>query len=236
MPTHDMSASTSNGSLRVVLYYAGAFVVSPHTGIKKYEAKKKLVKNNVEIKKLSVQEIRDTKLIYVFFQGLEKAVRELLPLVEHRFCARHLSSNLTKKHPSEEVKIAFWSASTATHPEAFKSAMRDLERHSKGAAAKMKQGGHKKGKFPNKPDDYDENTTRKRAPKMKQMTEQEVEIREEIERVETEKETGEAQLMEEAEMEMNAAPTTTRRSQRIEVEIQSPTTPRRSQRFQFVRT
>ncbi|KAK1382838.1 hypothetical protein POM88_020573 [Heracleum sosnowskyi] len=71
-------------------------------------------------------------------KGLEKAVRELLPLVEHRFCARHLSSNLTKKHPSEAIKIAFWSSSTATHPEAFKSAMRDLERHSKGAAAKMK--------------------------------------------------------------------------------------------------
>ncbi|KAK1361854.1 hypothetical protein POM88_046328 [Heracleum sosnowskyi] len=71
-------------------------------------------------------------------KGLEKAVRELLPLVEHRFCARHLSSNLTKKHPSEAVKIAFWSASTAAHPEAFKSAMRDLERHSKGDAAKMK--------------------------------------------------------------------------------------------------
>ncbi|KAK1360598.1 hypothetical protein POM88_045072 [Heracleum sosnowskyi] len=29
-------------------------------------------------------------------KGLDKAVREFLPLVEHRFCARHLSSNLTK--------------------------------------------------------------------------------------------------------------------------------------------
>ncbi|KAK1400801.1 hypothetical protein POM88_000406 [Heracleum sosnowskyi] len=187
-------------------------------------------------------------------KGLEKAVRELLPLVEHIFCARHLSSNLTKKHPSEAVKISFWSVSTATHPEAFKSSMRDLERHSKGAAAKMKSlepkvwsrayfqthskcdnvdnnlsecfnswilkcrhRGHKKGKCPNKPDDYDENTTRKRAPKRKKMTEQEVEIREEIERAETEKETGEAQLMEETEMEMNATPTTPRRSQRIEM-------------------
>ncbi|KAK1375312.1 hypothetical protein POM88_031505 [Heracleum sosnowskyi] len=36
-------------------------------------------------------------------KGLDKAVRELLPLVEHRFCARHLSSNLTKKHPSEAM-------------------------------------------------------------------------------------------------------------------------------------
>ncbi|KAK1379258.1 hypothetical protein POM88_026002 [Heracleum sosnowskyi] len=133
-----MSASTSNGSLIVVLYYGGAFVVSPHTGVKKYEAKN--------------------------------------------------------------------------------------------------QKGHKRSKCPNKPVDYDKNTTRKRAPKRKQMTEQEVEIIEEIERVETKKEIDEAQLMEEAEMEMNAAPTTPRRSQRLEVQSQSPTTPMRSQRFQFMPT
>ncbi|KAK1355270.1 hypothetical protein POM88_048526 [Heracleum sosnowskyi] len=54
-----MSASTSNGSLRVVLYYGGDFVVSRHTGVRKYEDKKKLNKNNVEVKKLSVEEIRD---------------------------------------------------------------------------------------------------------------------------------------------------------------------------------
>ncbi|KAK1360599.1 hypothetical protein POM88_045073 [Heracleum sosnowskyi] len=48
-----------NRSLRVVLYYDGAFVVSPHTGVRRYEAKKKMVKNNVEVKKLSVEEIKD---------------------------------------------------------------------------------------------------------------------------------------------------------------------------------
>ncbi|KAK1380959.1 hypothetical protein POM88_027703 [Heracleum sosnowskyi] len=140
MPAHDMSASTSNGSLRVVLYYAGAFVVSPHTSIKKYEAKKKMVKNNVEIKKLSVQEIGD-----MF---------------------------------SDVIGPLHW-----------------LYYFRNGVT----------------PDNG------KRAPKRKQMTEQEVEIREEIERVETKKETGEAQLMEEADMEMNAAPTTPRRSQRIKM-------------------
>ncbi|KAK1394134.1 hypothetical protein POM88_013190 [Heracleum sosnowskyi] len=65
---HDLDAANarsqggqyiSYASLKVVLYYGGAFVVSPHTGGKKYEAKKKLVKNNVEVKKLSVEEIND---------------------------------------------------------------------------------------------------------------------------------------------------------------------------------
>ncbi|XP_063940571.1 uncharacterized protein LOC135146729 [Daucus carota subsp. sativus] len=72
-------------------------------------------------------------------KGLDKAVREFLPLVEHRFCARHLSSNLSKKHPGEAVKVAFWRACTSTHPAQFKVAMKDLEKHSKRAAQKMNE-------------------------------------------------------------------------------------------------
>ncbi|KAK1401206.1 hypothetical protein POM88_000811 [Heracleum sosnowskyi] len=72
-------------------------------------------------------------------KGLDKAIRELLLDVEHRFCTRHLASNLTKVYPSSAVTDAFWAASTATHPQAFKAAMRELERVSKGAAEKMKQ-------------------------------------------------------------------------------------------------
>lgn len=70
---------------------------------------------------------------------MDKAIRELLPQVEHRFCTRHLISNLQKVYPSSLVKTSFWNASTATHPQAFKKAMKELERASKGAAAKMKE-------------------------------------------------------------------------------------------------
>lgn len=66
-------------------------------------------------------------------------MREFLPCIEHRFCSRHLCSNLSKKHPSEAVKLAFWNASSSTHPEAFKSAMRELEKVSKRAADKMRE-------------------------------------------------------------------------------------------------
>ncbi|KAK1365690.1 hypothetical protein POM88_041251 [Heracleum sosnowskyi] len=37
-------------------------------------------------------------------KGLDKAIRELLPQVEHRFCTRHLNSNLSKVYPSSLPK------------------------------------------------------------------------------------------------------------------------------------
>ncbi|KAL8127472.1 hypothetical protein AgCh_014400 [Apium graveolens] len=66
-------------------------------------------------------------------KGLIKAVKELLPHIEHGNCTRHTYSNLGKKHGSEAVRNAFFDASDATHPEAFKAVMRDLEKASKRA-------------------------------------------------------------------------------------------------------
>ena len=61
-----------------------------------------------------------------------------MPNVEHRFCTRHLVSNLQNKFPTTLVRDAFWNAATSTYPRAFKSAMKELERASKGAAEKMR--------------------------------------------------------------------------------------------------
>ncbi|XP_074336347.1 uncharacterized protein LOC141673496 [Apium graveolens] len=72
-------------------------------------------------------------------KGLDKAIKELLPQVEHRFCTQHLGANLKGKYPSGAVSDAFWRASTATHPQAFKSAMKELASVSKGAFEKMNQ-------------------------------------------------------------------------------------------------
>lgn len=66
-------------------------------------------------------------------------MKELLPHVEHRNCTRHICSNLRKKHGSEAVRNAFGVTSTATHHEAFKTAMEALERLSKGAAEKLRR-------------------------------------------------------------------------------------------------
>ncbi|KAK1378082.1 hypothetical protein POM88_024826 [Heracleum sosnowskyi] len=70
-------------------------------------------------------------------RGWTRLIRELLPQVEHRFCTRHLNANLKGKYPSGPVNDAFWQASTATHPQAFKSPMKELARASKGAFEKM---------------------------------------------------------------------------------------------------
>lgn len=51
--------SLKNRSVRVVLHYDGGFVVSPYTGIRRYEAKKIKVKNHVDFAKLSIKDIKD---------------------------------------------------------------------------------------------------------------------------------------------------------------------------------
>lgn len=66
-------------------------------------------------------------------------MRELLPRVEHRLCTRHLASNLKKQAASNLVMNAFWDASTATHPQAFKKAMKTLSRASKTVFEKMSE-------------------------------------------------------------------------------------------------
>ena len=43
---------------------------------------------------------------YCSYKGLDKAIRELLPFVEHRFCTRHLEANLTKVFTSQAVRNA----------------------------------------------------------------------------------------------------------------------------------
>lgn len=70
-------------------------------------------------------------------QGLEKAVKELLPHVEHRNCTRHLYSNLQGICATEPLKEAFYAACNATHPQGFKTAMRAMEKVSKPAYEKM---------------------------------------------------------------------------------------------------
>ena len=45
-------------------------------------------------------------------------MRNLLPLIEHRICARHIYARRGKKHPGKELKLNFWNvARSATIPE-----------------------------------------------------------------------------------------------------------------------
>ncbi|XP_074364440.1 uncharacterized protein LOC141705338 [Apium graveolens] len=66
-------------------------------------------------------------------KGLDNALKEVLQRVEHRFCTRHIYSNLRKRFPSLAVKRAFWNACCATHPVAHQRSMKDLQKTSKAA-------------------------------------------------------------------------------------------------------
>ncbi|XP_074363780.1 uncharacterized protein LOC141704441 [Apium graveolens] len=90
-----------------------------------------------QLVQLSMNFHLDLNHVLFICQELDKAIRELLPQVEHRFCTRHLSANLKSKHPSNLVMSAFFEASTTTHPQAHKKAMKALEQASKGAFEKM---------------------------------------------------------------------------------------------------
>ncbi|KAL7615668.1 uncharacterized protein LOC111917421 [Lactuca sativa] len=59
--------------------------------------------------------------------GLIKAVKELLPYIEHKQCAKHISQNLRKRYSGAQYENIFWKACKATIKVDFKVAMKELE-------------------------------------------------------------------------------------------------------------
>ena len=66
-------------------------------------------------------------LTFLLIQGLIEAVKELLPYVEHRQCARHICQNLQKRFTGAIYHTLFWRASKATTEHAFKVVMKEIE-------------------------------------------------------------------------------------------------------------
>ncbi|CAI9299761.1 unnamed protein product [Lactuca saligna] len=60
-------------------------------------------------------------------KGLIEAVKELLPYVEHRQCARHICQNLQKRFTGAIYHTLFWRASKAITEHAFKVLMKEIE-------------------------------------------------------------------------------------------------------------
>ncbi|CAI9276504.1 unnamed protein product [Lactuca saligna] len=60
-------------------------------------------------------------------KGLIEAIKELLPYVEHRQCARHIFQNLPKIFTGAIYHTLFWRASKATTEHAFKVVMKEIE-------------------------------------------------------------------------------------------------------------
>ncbi|XP_074323468.1 uncharacterized protein LOC141660384 [Apium graveolens] len=71
-------------------------------------------------------------------KGLENAMKELLPSVEHRLCTRHLCANFKKRFNTGILKRCFWTIALSTHKVAHARAMKELERLSKGAYEELK--------------------------------------------------------------------------------------------------
>lgn len=64
--------------------------------------------------------------IYLLFQGLDSAMNEHLPNVEHRMCARHVYAAWAKKWKGKERKLAFWNCARSTLENDLKSMLREL--------------------------------------------------------------------------------------------------------------
>nr|KAJ0193917.1 hypothetical protein LSAT_V11C800435760 [Lactuca sativa] len=60
-------------------------------------------------------------------KGLIEAVKELLPYVEHKQCARHICQNLQKRFTGAIYHTLFWRASKAITEHAFKVVMKEIE-------------------------------------------------------------------------------------------------------------
>ncbi|CAI9295760.1 unnamed protein product [Lactuca saligna] len=60
-------------------------------------------------------------------KGMIEVVKELLPYVEHRQCAKHISQNLRKRYIGAQYESIFWKACKATTEVDFKVAMKELE-------------------------------------------------------------------------------------------------------------
>ncbi|XP_071905949.1 uncharacterized protein [Coffea arabica] len=75
-------------------------------------------------------------------KGLDRALAEVLPNYEHRYCVQHLYRNFKKKHPREALKERFWNIACYTTPEHFNEAMSNLETYDKEAHSWVKKAPH----------------------------------------------------------------------------------------------
>lgn len=61
-------------------------------------------------------------------QGIINAVAKVLPLAEHRHCARHVFANWHKKYKGDELKMLFWKAAKAYNEAEYNSALKEMAR------------------------------------------------------------------------------------------------------------
>ncbi|XP_027061053.1 uncharacterized protein [Coffea arabica] len=75
-------------------------------------------------------------------KGLDRALAEVLPNSEHRYCVQHMYRNFKKKHPGLGLNDRLWHIASTTTVEHFNQALDDLETYDKEAHAWVKKGPH----------------------------------------------------------------------------------------------
>ncbi|GJZ22389.1 pentatricopeptide repeat-containing protein [Tanacetum coccineum] len=66
-------------------------------------------------------------------KGLIEAVKDVMPLAEHRQCARHIYEGFRKQYSGVEFRELFWAASKASYPQLFNKIMQKIKKANPGA-------------------------------------------------------------------------------------------------------
>ena len=78
-------------------------------------------------------------VLWMFFyciydnQGLIPTIEMLFPIVEHRFCVKHIYNNFKLNFKGLELKVALWRCATATTVKEFEKRMQDMKELDKEA-------------------------------------------------------------------------------------------------------
>ncbi|XP_027102686.2 uncharacterized protein [Coffea arabica] len=75
-------------------------------------------------------------------KGLDRALGEVLPGCEHRYCVQHMYHNFKKKHPGLALKDRIWNIASCTIVEMYDKAMEELQTFDKDAYEWVKKAPH----------------------------------------------------------------------------------------------
>ncbi|XP_071932925.1 uncharacterized protein [Coffea arabica] len=75
-------------------------------------------------------------------KGLDRALSEVLPGCEHRYCVQHIYRNFKKKHPGLALKDRIWNIACCTTVEMYDKAMEELQAFDKDAYEWVKKTPH----------------------------------------------------------------------------------------------
>nr|GEV53090.1 pentatricopeptide repeat-containing protein [Tanacetum cinerariifolium] len=66
-------------------------------------------------------------------KGVLEAVKDVMPLVEHKQCARHIYEGFRKQYSGVQFRELFWAASKASYPQLFNKIMQKIKKANPGA-------------------------------------------------------------------------------------------------------